>query len=396
VITLEEARRYVLSLGAPLGPVSLPLGEVRGLVLAEAVIATELVPPFANTAMDGFAVRAADTGPDARLTVIGTVAAGAVFPGMLGAGQAVRIMTGAPMPAGADAVVMVELTTVEGDEVVVAERVEAGLHVRPAGDDIVPGDEVLPVGTVISPTVMSVLATLGRTAVTVIRRPRVGVLSTGDELVGGGGPLGPGQIRDSNRGALIALADEAGWEAVDLGLIPDDETAIEAALRSGAADCDVVLTSGGVSMGDFDFVKVVLDRIGDMRWMQVDIRPAKPLAAGTVGGTPIIGLPGNPVSSVVSFEMFARPAIARLAGRTQLDRPRIGAVASDGLPRRPDGRTHFVRVRLAQRDDLSWEARTSGGQGSHHTAALAAADGLAVVADGTGIEPGGSVEVIPL
>jgi molybdenum cofactor synthesis domain-containing protein len=312
------------------------------------------------------------------------------------AGQSVRIMTGAPMPDGADAVVMVELTTVEGDEVVVAEAVRSGLHVRPAGDDIAPGDEVLTAGTVVTPAVTGLLATLGREQVSVIGRPRVGVLSTGDELVGGGGALGPGQIRDSNRIALLGLVAEAGWIAVDLGLIADDEAAIEAALRAGAATCDVVLTSGGVSMGDFDFVKVVLDRIGDMRWMQVAIRPAKPLAAGTIDGTPVIGLPGNPVSSVVSFELFARPAIARLAGRPTLDRPRLRAVAADGLPRRPDGRTMFARVTLTQLDDLTWEARSAGGQGSHHSAALAQADGLAVVPDGDGIPVGGSVEVVPL
>ncbi len=396
MIPLEEARQFVLSLGAPLGPMGVAVADAVGLVLAEPVVAHELVPPFDNTSMDGFAVRSVDAAEGARLRVVGTVAAGSVFDGEVGAGEAVRIMTGAPMPAGADAVVMVERTQVDGGDVIVSGGAEPGQFVRPAGDDIRPGDEVLPAGTVVTPAVVGVLATLDRATVSVIRRPVVGVMSTGDELVEVGAALGPGQIRDSNRAALLALVAEAGWLGVDLGLVPDDEAAIEAALRLGAVECDVVLTSGGVSMGDYDYVKVVLDRIGEMRWMQVAIRPAKPLAAGVVDGTPILGLPGNPVSSVISFELFARPAIARLAGHRVLDRPRLRAVLPEGLARRPDGRTMFARVELTQRDDLTWEARSAGGQGSHHTAALAAADGLAIVPDGNGIEPGGSATIIQL
>jgi molybdenum cofactor synthesis domain-containing protein len=268
--------------------------------------------------------------------------------------------------------------------------------VRPAGYDIRPGDEVLSAGTVLRPAALGVLATVGATDVAVVPRPRVGVMSTGDELVDGGGPLAAGQIRDSNRLSVLALVADAGFEPVDLGLIRDDESAIEAALTHGAASCDAVLSSGGVSMGDFDFVKVVLDRIGDMRWMQVAIRPAKPLAAGTVGTTPVIGLPGNPVSSIVSFELFARPALDRLAGRPAEGRPQLVARVDGDLSRRPDGKTHFVRVTLHQEGGGGWVARPLTGQGSHHTVAMAAADGLAVLPDGDGARADEQVSVIPL
>jgi molybdenum cofactor synthesis domain-containing protein len=395
VIALEEAQAYVQSLVAPLEAVRVPIHRARGLVLAEPVVADEAVPPFANSAMDGFAVRSSDARDGARLRILGTVAAGATFDGTVGAGEAVRIMTGAPVPDGADAVIMVEQTTVEGDDVVVGAEVPAGQHVRPAGDDIAPGDEVLAAGTELRPAALGVLATVGRAEVTVVRRPRVGVMSTGDELVSGGGPLGPGQIRDSNRIAVLALVEEAGFEAVDLGLVRDDEAAIELALRGGAERCDAVLSSGGVSMGDFDFVKVVLDRIGEMRWMQVSIRPAKPLAAGRIGSTPIIGLPGNPVSSMVSFELFARPALRRMAGHADVARPQVVATVEGDLPRRPDGKVHFVRVRLRQ-GPRGWVASSAGGQGSHHTLAMAAADGLAVLPDGNGLRADELVSVIPL
>jgi len=248
--------------------------------------------------------------------------------------------------------------------------------------------------------VLGVLHTLGVADVAVVRRPRVGVFSTGDELVAAGEAVGPGQIRDSNRPTLLAMVAATGAVAVDLGLVRDDEAAIEAALLEAAASCDAVVTSGGVSMGDFDFVKAVLDRIGAMRWMQIEIRPAKPLAAGTIDGgegrrVPVLGLPGNPVSSIVSFELFARPAIRTLtgfglAGAHRLDRPRLAARADGDLRRRPDGKVHFARV-VVEADDSpigGLVARSAGGQGSHHTAAMAAANALAILPDGDGVADG--------
>ena len=401
MIPLEEARDYVL--GRCEGPASVvvPLADARGLVLAESVDATEHVPPFANTAMDGFAVRAVDTvGAPVTLDLVGTVAAGVdpVATGTeVGPGDAVRIMTGAPMPPGADAVVKVELAEVSPDGVAVTVGVEVpvGNHVRAAGEDLMTGDRVFDTGTVLGPGHLGVLASIGVVTVHVRRRLRVGVLSTGDELREGSAALAPGQIRDANRPALLGLLDELGAEGVDLGHVADDEAAIEAALVDGVARCDALLTSGGVSMGDFDYVKVALDRIGDMRWMQVAIKPAKPLAFGLVDGVPVFGLPGNPVSSMVSFELFARPALRSMAGHRDLDRRRVRAEVVGGLGRHPDGKVHFARV-VVEVTDGRFRVRSAGGQGSHQLTAMADADGLAMLPDGDGVANGDQVEVLLL
>lgn len=397
MISLEDAREYVLSGCEPLAPESVPLREALGCVSAEDVAAQEPIPPFANTAMDGYALRAASTvGAPVELEVVGFVAAGASGAGIVvGDGQAARIMTGAPMPVGADAVVMVERTRALGSVVQVEVTVEPGQSVRPAGDDLQAGDAVVSAGDVLTPAHLGLLATVGRASVSVVRRPRVGVISTGDELVDGPGALGPGQIRDSNRPTLCALVEQAGFVAVDLGTVRDDEDAIEAALRDGIASCDALITSGGVSMGDLDYVKVVLDRIGDMRWMQISIKPAKPLAFGRVDGVPVFGLPGNPVSSAVSFELFARPGLRRLAGHSQLVRPALRAIAGEALRRSPDGKVHFVRV-IAEVVEGRYVVRSAGGQGSHQLAGLAAANALAVLEDGDGVEAGADVEVLLL
>ena len=308
-------------------------------------------------------------------------------------------MTGAPVPQGADAIVMVEDSELVGDGVVrLATAVGAGQHVRPAGDDLPAAAVAIPVGTVLRPAHVGLLATVGRAKVTVRRRPRVGVISTGDELVDDGSALRRGQIRDSNRAMLLALVARAGFDGVDLGLVRDDEAAIEAALLSAAQDCDAVVTSGGVSMGDYDYVKAVLDRIGDMRWMQVAIKPAKPFAFGVIGSTPVFGLPGNPVSSLVSFELFAHTGLRAMAGWTDPHPPRIAAVAGADMRRRADGKTHFVRVVLesAGEDGTAGRVWPTGGQGSHQLAASAAADGLALLPDGDGLAAGEPVAVIPL
>ncbi len=401
MISLEEARTRINRDLIVLPIVDVPITAAREMVLAETVTASEAIPPFANTAMDGYAVRAVDTKGATRtnpkvLAVSATVPAGGVAPRALERGEAMRIMTGAPMPEGADAVVMVELTRPAGFDVMILAEVPSGNHVRPAGDDIRPGTEVFHPGTLLTPGHLGVLASIGRETVKVYRRPRVGVMSTGDELVEGPQPLQPGQIRDSNRLTLLSLVAEAGCHPVDLGLIRDDERAIRTALDRAVEQTDAVITSGGVSMGDYDLVKAILSELGDFNWMQVAIKPAKPLAFGVMAGTPVFGLPGNPVSSMVSFELFARPALRRMMGRLDAERPHLWAIAEEGLRREPDGKTHFLRVVVTQRGDGAWRVRSAGGQGSHQLLAMASANGLAVLPDGEGVEPGGSVRVMYL
>ena len=398
MISLGEARRHVLDRVPTAAPRAIPVGDALGLVLAESVVATEPVPPFANTAMDGFALRAADTaGAPVVLEIVETIAAGHAPMVEIGPGQAARIFTGAPMPAGADAVVMVERTSALDDHRVHVEiEVPPGNHVRPAGDDLQVGRTVFEAGEVLTAGHLGVLSSLGVEAVLAHPRVRVGVLSTGDELVEGPGDLAPGQIRDSNRRTLLALAATAGCDVVDLGIVPDDETAITDAIRRGVAECDAVLTSGGVSMGDIDLVKVILDRLGEMRWMQIAIKPAKPFAFGLVEGTPVFGFPGNPVSSMVSFEVLGRPALRQAMGHRDLDRPTMLATADEALDRRPDGKVHLARVVAAHGADGRVHVRSAGGQGSHHLGAMASANALALLADGDGVEAGGEVPVLLL
>jgi len=399
MIPLEEAREFVLSRCQPGSVVLSQIDDAYDLVTAEDLAAAGAIPPFDNTAMDGFAIRAGDVA-DAPVTLrmVGTVAAGAAPDVAVGPGEAVRIMTGAPMPDGADAVVMVELTSMsdDGERVDVQESVRVGNHIRPAGDDVTPGQLVFPAGTTLRPAHLGVCASIGVYDVPVYERPRIGVISTGDELVDGPFPLGVGQIHDSNRHTLLALIRSMGATGVDLGLVPDDEDQIREALVAAADSCDAVVTSGGVSMGDFDYVKKVLTEIGDMRWMQVAIKPAKPLAFGTVAGTPVFGLPGNPVSSMVSFELFARPGIRKMMGHATPVVASVSGRAGGPMSRRPDGKTHFARVSAVIGDDGRYEATFSGGQGSHQLSAMAAANALAIVPDGDGIAVGQSVELLIL
>ncbi len=398
LIPLSEAREFVLSRCSVQQAAALPISQALSLVTAEQVAATEQVPAFDNTAMDGYAVRAADTSPaPARLQVVGTLAAGETPRLPLRRGQAMRIMTGAPIPPGSDAVVMVERTREidGGNQVELEVSVPAGNHLRRAGEDLQPGQVLFDAGCVLRPAHLGALAALGLPAVKVIPRARVGVMSTGDELVEGPGALAPGQVRDSNRYSLLGLVAEAGGEPVDLGLARDDAEDIRAMISGGVERCDAVVTSGGVSMGTYDLVKMVLDEMGEMAWMQVAIRPAKPLAFGLVGGVPVFGLPGNTVSCMVSFELFARPALQKMMGRSDLGRQRVRAVASEPLRRRADGKVHFARVIWRYREGR-YEVRSAGGQGSHQLSAMAAANGLAVLPDGEGADAGEQVELILL
>ncbi|MGH9264800.1 MAG: molybdopterin molybdotransferase MoeA [Acidimicrobiales bacterium] len=405
LIDVDSVRRAILGACPPLAPRALPLAEALGCVTAGPVVAGHDVPPFANSAMDGFAVRAEDT--PGILEVVGTTAAGDPPAAALGRGQAVRIMTGAPVPPGADAIVMVERTSSGPDPgTVVVEEAAVGDHIRHPGDDLRAGQLLFEPGTELGPGHLGVLASVGSETVEVVPRARVGVLSTGDELVSGAGELRPGQIRDSNRPMLLALVAQNGWVPVDLRTAPDDEAAITAAVERGVAGCDAILTSGGVSVGDFDYVKAVLDRLGDMQWWQVAVKPAKPLAFGTVDvpggrsgqqrGIPVFGLPGNPVSALVSFELFARPALRQMTGHRELFRPQVPALADEDLRRRPDGKLHLVRVVATTDGDGRLHVRASGGQGSHLLRAMALANALALLPDGDGVAAGGTVQVVRL
>lgn len=384
----------MLSFCEPLAPTEVPLTEALGLVLAGPVRARDAVPPFANSSMDGYAVRSQDVaGAPARLRVVGQLMAGDDPAGaQVRPGEAVRIMTGAALPEGADAVCMVERTTLDGSGwVVVEEAVAPRANVRPVGDDIAAGQDVFGAGEVVGPAHIGVLASVGAQMVRVTPKPRVGVVSTGDELVEPGAPLGAGKIRDSNRPALLSALRLDGFQAVDLGHAPDDEGALARAIELAAEHCDAVLTSGGVSVGDRDLVKVVLGQLGGQsaRWFQVAVRPAKPFAFCVLPrGTAIFGLPGNPVSALVSYELFARPALRRMGGHRLLGRPVLLAKAAEDLQREPDGKLHLLRVLLSVGSDGDLEVARSGGQGSHQMLPLARANALALLPDGPGVRAG--------
>ena len=406
MIPFEEAQTFVLDACVVLSSKVVPIDDALGCVVASSVVATEPVPPFVNSALDGYALRAIDTagvsGPESptRLEVVGTVMAGAAMGTVVGKGQAARIMTGALLPAGADAVCRLEQCRVESDGavVVVAWPVAAGTAVRRAGEDVAVGDIILNTVSVITAGHIGVLANQGMTHVDVRPLPKVGVLSTGDELAAEPGLLPLGMIRDSNRHSLLAMVRQEGWESIDLGVVGDDEIALGRVLDEAAENCDAIVTSGGVSVGDHDIVKVVLQQRcgGTMRWMQVAIRPAKPFAFGLLAGTatPVFALPGNPVSAMVSFELFVRPAGRRLAGHRTLNRLVVPATAEVGFERRPDGKIHFVRAFVRMDVDGAWWVRPMVGQQSHHLLAMAESNALAVLPDGHGVAVGGQLDVM--
>ena len=405
MIPLAEAVAYVLSYCHPLAPRPVALDESLGCVCAITVAASEPVPPFANSSMDGFAVRSIDTTAASvvapvGLLLVGTVLAGSTGGIRVGVGQAARIMTGAPLPDGADAVVMQEACRLEDDGTVVAleEPVRSGSCIRTVGQDVATGTTVVAAGTELTPGHLGSLANQGLSEVTVHPRIRMGVLSTGDELATAGTALAMGQIRDANRPSLLALVARQGWVPVDLGTVRDDAVEVAEALDGASGLCDAVLTSGGVSVGDADVVKTVLrERCGgSMRWMQVAIRPAKPFAFGVLerSGLPVFGLPGNPVSAMVSFELLVRPAGRRMGGHRHLHHLTVPATVVDDIRRQRDGKTHYIRSVLTVGDDGAWRVRPLDGQQSHQLSVMAEANALAVVADGDGVASGGTVSVL--
>ncbi len=432
LLSVEEARARVLAAIPVALPIEvMPVVAARGRVLAAPVVATTDLPPWDNSAMDGYAIRAADvTGASddhpVRLAVRGEIAAGRAPDTIVGAGSAIRIATGAPLPSGADAVVPVELTTpldaagVAGPRgrdaagppppaVLVHAAVAPGASVRGRGGDLRAGTTVLGAGRAIGPAEVALAAAAGSPVVTVHRRPRVAVISTGDELRAAGTALGPAGIPDANGPALVALCAAAGADARHLGIAPDELGAMLAFLREALATADLVVVSGGVSVGPYDVVKPAFEAVGTVDLWRVAVQPGKPFAFGVAArpgpaDTPnpvlLLGLPGNPVSAFVTFELFVRPALRRLAGRADTDllRPVEAGVLEDPVSKSP-GRRAFLRV-VAVREtpggpparDPAGRARVrlAGAQGSHVISGLAAADALAVVPESTDALPAGA------
>ncbi|MFK4224130.1 gephyrin-like molybdotransferase Glp [Streptomyces sp. NPDC019890] len=426
--SVDDHLEDILGAIRPLDPIELQLPDAQGCVLVEDVTVPVALPPFDNSSMDGYAVRIADVAGageefPAVLTVIGDVAAGSGGLPTVGPGEAARIMTGAPLPPGAEAVVPVEWTdggTGEGaattmrpageapqgasGEVRVHRPVEARAHVRSRGSDVQAGDLALEAGTVLGPPQIGLLAAIGRGTVRVRPRPRVVVLSTGSELVQPGERLAEGQIYDSNSFALCAAARDAGALSYRVGAVTDDAEILRATIEDQLIRADLLVTTGGVSVGAYDVVKEALSSVGDedvpgsgVDFRKLAMQPGKPQGFGSIGPehTPLLALPGNPVSSYVSFELFVRPAIRALMGLKDVHRPKVrAALKADKALSSPEGKRQFLRGAY---DSGSGTVSPVGGSGSHLIAALAHADCLIVVPEAdTSVEPGAEVEVVLL
>jgi molybdopterin molybdotransferase len=396
MISVREGQEHILAqVAVPVPPEVLPVTRALGRVLAGDVEAPFDVPPADNSAVDGYAVGSADI-PGAgthELDVVGDLAAGAVFDGPLRAGQALRIMTGAPVPAGADTVYPQEVVERTGDRVRVG-RIDKGVNVRMRGEDVEAGGIVIERGTVLRPQEIGLITSLGIWQVSVHRRPRVALLSTGDEVVEPGTPRRPGQIYDANRFTLRGSVEQCGGDVLDLGIVPDARDELSARLREAAAMADVVLTSGGVSVGVYDLVKDVLAELGTIDFWQVAMQPGRPLAFGRIGDTTFFGLPGNPVASLLAFMLFVRPALWKLGGRRRLFPPTWQARTLEPLRKRA-GRREFKRGVLAYHDG-AWQVRTTGPQGSGILSSMVAGNCLIVLEEERGdVAAGEPVTVEP-
>jgi molybdopterin molybdotransferase len=402
LLSVEQARERILSHFDPLPTESLPLAACSRRVLAQAIVATHDLPPFDNSSMDGFALRAADVVDAARaaprtLRVVADIPAGSHAGISLSRGEAARIMTGAPIPDGADAVVPVEDTNFDSrdagtpppETVQIFQAVRAGANRRQRGLDLRAGEIVLQKGRVLKPQDLGLLAMLGFANVAVYRQPRVALFSSGDELLEVSAPLTEGKIRDSNSYTLAALIEDAGAQVVRLGVASDNPDSVRELLdRAAGSDADVILSSAGVSVGAFDFVKQVIESNGRMDFWRVNMRPGKPVAFGEYKGIPFIGLPGNPVSAFVGFEVFARPALQRLGGSVAEGRPTLRVRCEEQID--SDGRESYLRALVSvDAENGSYVARLAGHQGSGNLHALVQANALLIIPAGVKCVPAG-------
>ncbi|RJP66612.1 MAG: molybdopterin molybdenumtransferase MoeA [Candidatus Abyssobacteria bacterium SURF_17] len=380
MITFDEARKIVLDSVSALEPVEAPILDALGLVAAEDVTSTEPIPPFDNSAMDGYAAHAEDTSratekKPVELAVLMDLPAGHYTERAVGRGEAVRIMTGAPIPPGADTVVQVELTEKLSDNRVrILKEHEKGKNIRLAGEDIAIGQSVLRAGEEIGPAKIGLLASLGRLRVKVVRRPVIAVLATGDELLDVDEPMAPGKIRSSNSYTLISQARACGAEARYLGIARDTIDDVRDRLRKGLS-ADMIVSSGGVSVGDYDYVKNALEELGvEFLFTKVAIRPGKPTVFGLLNRKPVFGLPGNPVSSMVIFEEFVRPALLKMIGKRRLHRPVVEAVLEEDIKKKPE-RMHLIRA-IVRKQGSDYFATTTGPQGSGILVSMDRANGI--------------------
>ncbi|GCE11655.1 molybdopterin molybdotransferase MoeA [Tengunoibacter tsumagoiensis] len=392
MLSVEDALSQMLAKITALPTVQVSLSEAQGLLLATDVIAQEEMPPFANSAMDGFALRSSDVqiqdGQSSPLRIIGEVPAGSVSTKTIQPGTTMRIMTGAPIPPGADTVLQVELTRLIDDQHVTLLRESApGNNIRPAGEDMQRGQLILSQGTEIGPWEIGILAALGWAKVPVIRRARVAILGTGDELIEIDQPLQPGKIRNSNSYLLEAAVRRAGAIPFRIGVALDTKESLRAKLLE-AARYDLILTSGGVSVGEFDLVKQMMEEQGEINFWRINMRPGKPVAFGHIGQVPLLGLPGNPVSTAVTFELFGGPVIRKLQGHTRLYKPQVEVILQDSFTETAS-RRHFVRAHVDWQDG-QLVAQVTGAQGSHILTSLRNANALLVIPENSGALPAGS------
>ena len=395
MLSVEDARQQMLNTIPVLPSEKRGILDCTGYVLAEGLYATENIPPFDNSAMDGYAVRAADVQDISKenpavLSVIEMIAAGYAPTKQIAAGQAARIMTGAMMPEGADAVVMQEVTEQEGSKVKIFESIDKAGNVRFTGESVNEGALVMGKAKHLRPPEISMLASLNCAEVSVHRKPTVAIVSTGDELTPLGESLEPGKIRDSNRYGLYAQVEEAGGIPIDMGIARDDEAETERIFRDALSEADALITSGGVSVGEHDIVKNVLEKLGEINFWRVAMKPGKPQAYGIADGKPIFGLPGNPVSSLVVFELFVRPALLKMAGHTDLLRPTFRAVLSESITNK-DGRVNYMRAILTESNG-QYTAETTGPQGSGILHSLVLANGLITIPAGIMLGAGETVD----